>query len=93
MITGHAYSKFIKEDIRCYVCNSEIISDNPKVSELYNTFQNYDIKNIPICGSNAAINFTLNCPEGYKGCLTKTDGNIINWQLNLLFIQISFFFF
>lgn len=63
-----------------------------EASEIYNTFSNHTIKNIPTCGSNAAINFTLKCPEEYKGCLTKTYGNAFNQtHFNLInnFIFIS----
>jgi len=72
------------------VCTPLLITDNTEVSEMYITFKSYDIEKIPTCGSNAAINFTLKCPEGYKGCLTKTHGNIL--ILNYFF-NINFFLY
>lgn len=70
------------------MCTSPLITDHTEASEIYITFSSYDIEKIPTCGSNAAVNFTLKCPEGYKGCLTKTHGNII---LNLAyFLNINF---
>lgn len=50
------------------------MSDNTEVLEFDVTFPNYNIEMIPTCGSSAAMNFTLKCPEGYKGCLTKSYG-------------------
>lgn len=78
MISGLTQSAYVKKGITCYVCTPNLISDDMEASEIYNTFPNYDIKSIPTCGSNTAINFTLKCPEGYKGCLTKTYGNAFN---------------
>jgi len=66
------------------VCSPNSISDNTEASEISITFSNYDIEIIPTCGSNAAVNFTLKCPEGYKGCLTKTYGNKINLVLLII---------
>lgn len=61
-----------------------------EVKEIYNSFPN-DIESIPNCGSNTAKNFTLKCPAGYKGCLTKTYGNIFN-KANFSTINNLFFF-
>lgn len=69
-------SASIKKEITCYVC-TPIVTDNTEASEIYNTFSSYEVEKIPTCGSNAAINFTLQCPVGYKGCLTKTYGNTL----------------
>jgi len=56
-----------------------LISDNTDIaSEIYTSFSTYDIENIPICGTNAASNFTFKCPKGFKGCLTKIHGNKYN---------------
>lgn len=77
MIAGVSYSASIKNEITCYVCTPSVISDNMDVSEIYNTFSNDDIENIPVCSTKAATNFTLKCPEKYKGCLTKIHGKYI----------------
>ncbi|XP_050054192.1 uncharacterized protein LOC114119942 isoform X2 [Aphis gossypii] len=76
-VIGLTYSASIRKDITCYVCTPNPISDNTEASEISITFSNYDIETIPTCGSNSAVNFTLKCPEGYKGCLTKTYGKSI----------------
>lgn len=82
LVIGLTYSSPIKKDnISCYVCSPNSISDNTEASEISITFSNYDIETIPTCGSKAAVNFTLKCPERYKGCLTKTYGNIIHLAL------------
>jgi len=81
-VIGLAYSVSIKKEITCYVCTPPLITDNTEASEIYITFSNYDIEKIPTCGSNAAINFTLKCPEGYKGCLTKIHGKTIMKSCN-----------
>lgn len=57
-----------------------MIFDYTEASEIYTTFINVDIENIPTCDSNAAINFTLKCPEGYQGCLTKIYGNKVKFE-------------
>lgn len=62
----------------CYVCTPSFISDNTEYLEINTIFLSDDIENIPICGTIAANNFTLKCPDGYKGCLTKTHGNKFN---------------
>ncbi|XP_060879998.1 uncharacterized protein LOC132951940 [Metopolophium dirhodum] len=77
IIIGITYSSSIKKDLSCYVCSPNSISDNTEASEISITFSNYNIETIPTCGSKAAVNFTLKCPEGYKGCLTKTYGKSI----------------
>jgi len=63
----------------CYVCTPT--SNNTDYLEIYNTFSKDEIVNIPICGTNAASNFTLKCPDGYKGCLTT----IIHGNNNTIF--------
>lgn len=75
MILGLTQSAYVKKGITCYVCTPNSIFDDMDDSEIYNAFPNYNIKSIPTCGSSAAINFTLKCQEGYKGCLTKIYGN------------------
>lgn len=57
------------------MCTPSLIFDNTEASEIYSTFSNFDIEKIPLCNSNAATNFTLKCPKGFRGCLTKTYGN------------------
>lgn len=90
LVIGLTYSASIKKDITCYVCTPNPISDNTEASEISITFSNYDIETIPTCGSNTAVNFTLKCPEGYKGCLTKTYGN--KFSKGLIIIIHLFYF-
>lgn len=92
MISGLTHSVYVKKKITCYVCTPHFISDHMEASEIYTIFPNYNIESIPTCGSNSAINFTLKCPERYKGCLTKTYGNTFN-QANLSTINNFIFFF
>ncbi|XP_050436483.1 uncharacterized protein LOC126843165 [Adelges cooleyi] len=64
----------LKTNRICYICSPQQLSDNTEASEIHNMFPDIDLQSIPSCGSNEATNFTLKCPLGYKGCLTKTYG-------------------
>lgn len=79
-IIGVTSSATIKKEMTCYVCRPPRNYDNIEALENLKSLS-YDVEIIPTCGSNAARNFTLKCPNGYKGCLTKTFGNEIIYYL------------
>lgn len=72
-IVGVTKSATIKKGITCYVCKPPQTNNDIEALENLKSL-NYNIENIPTCGSNTARNFTLKCPNEYKGCLTKTYG-------------------